>query len=59
MVCLLEPELMWAVGLWYEHFEPTSDAEIAELLDGDPRDPPAAAAREPRGADPGRRRDRR
>ena len=29
VICLLEPELMWAVGLWYEHFEPTSDAEIA------------------------------
>lgn len=33
--CLLEPERFWAVGLWYAHFEPTSDAEIARLLDGD------------------------
>jgi putative phosphoribosyl transferase len=41
VICLLQPELMWAVGLWYEHFEPTSDAEIAKLLDGDPVDPPA------------------
>jgi putative phosphoribosyl transferase len=40
VVCLLEPELMWAVGLWYEHFEPTSDAEIAQLLDGHAGDPP-------------------
>jgi putative phosphoribosyl transferase len=32
IVCLLEPDPMWAVGLWYEHFEPTSDAEIAALL---------------------------
>ena len=40
VVCLLEPELMWAVGLWYEHFEPTSDAEIAELLAGGAGDPP-------------------
>jgi putative phosphoribosyl transferase len=40
VVCLLEPELMWAVGLWYEHFEPTADAEIAQLLDGDAGDPP-------------------
>ena len=39
VICLLQPELMWAVGLWYEHFEPTSDAEIAKLLDGDPVDP--------------------
>ena len=40
VVCLLEPELMWAVGLWYEHFEPTADAEIAKLLVGDADDPP-------------------
>ena len=40
VVCLLEPEPMWAVGLWYEHFEPTSDAEIARLLAGGPPDPP-------------------
>jgi putative phosphoribosyl transferase len=40
VVCVLEPELMWAVGLWYEHFEPTSDAEIAELLAGRTDDDP-------------------
>jgi len=40
VVCLLEPEPMWAVGLWYQHFEPTSDAEIARLLAGGPPDPP-------------------
>jgi putative phosphoribosyl transferase len=40
VVCLLEPKLMWAVGLWYEHFEPTADAEIAKLLAGDADDPP-------------------
>ena len=40
VICLLEPELMWAVGLWYEHFEPTSDTEIAKLLAGDADDPP-------------------
>ena len=40
VICLLEPELMFAVGLWYEHFEPTSDAEIATLLAGDVDDPP-------------------
>lgn len=44
VICLFEPELMWAVGLWYEHFEPTSDAEIAKLLDGDPPDPPPRPA---------------
>lgn len=40
VISLLEPEVMWAVGLWYEHFEPTSDAEIARLLDGERADPP-------------------
>jgi putative phosphoribosyl transferase len=40
VVCLLEPELMWAVGLWYEHFDQTADAEIAKLLAGDADDPP-------------------
>ncbi|MGZ4187938.1 MAG: phosphoribosyltransferase family protein [Solirubrobacteraceae bacterium] len=40
VICLLQPELMWAVGLWYEHFEPTSDTEIAKLLAGDAADPP-------------------
>ena len=41
VVCLFQPDLLLAVGLWYAHFEQTSDAEIAELLDGDPADPPA------------------
>ena len=40
VVCVLEPELMWAVGLWYEHFEPTGDAEITELLAGGADDDP-------------------
>lgn len=40
IVCVLQPRELWAVGLWYEHFEPTSDAEIAALLDGDRADPP-------------------
>ena len=43
VLCLLEPEVLLAVGLWYEHFEPTSEAEIEALLDGDPPDPPQAA----------------
>ena len=41
VVCLLQPELLLAVGLWYVHFEQTSDAEIAALLDGELGDPPA------------------
>ena len=47
VVCLLQPELLLAVGLWYEHFEPTSDAEIAAML-GDPADPLAPPTPRPR-----------
>lgn len=35
VLCLFEANPMLAVGLWYEHFEPIPDAEIAQLLDGD------------------------
>jgi predicted phosphoribosyltransferase/dienelactone hydrolase len=41
VVCLLEPELMWAVGAWYEDFAPTRDEEITTLLAGVATDPPA------------------
>ena len=40
VICLLQPELMWAVGFWYKHFEPTSDGEIAKLLAGEAGAPP-------------------
>jgi len=30
--CLLEPELFFAVGEWYRHFEPVDDAEVDRLL---------------------------
>lgn len=32
VVCLLEPQLLWAIGLWYEDFAQVSDAEVRELL---------------------------
>jgi predicted phosphoribosyltransferase/dienelactone hydrolase len=32
MVCLYEPAPFWAVGLYYENFEPTLDDEVAEIL---------------------------
>lgn len=35
VICLCEPAHLGAVGLWYEHFEPTSDDEVAFLLGGD------------------------
>ncbi len=32
VVCVEMPADMWAVGLWYEDFSPTSDEEVAALL---------------------------
>ncbi len=32
LVCLHAPEAFWAVGLYYDHFEPTEDAEVQALL---------------------------
>ncbi len=32
IVCVEIPEELWAVGVWYEDFRPTSDEEVASLL---------------------------
>ena len=32
MICLKTPDSFYAVGLWYEDFEPTSDDEVQQLL---------------------------
>jgi len=32
VVCAFTPEPFYAVGLWYENFEQTSDEEVRELL---------------------------
>ncbi|MBI3965246.1 MAG: phosphoribosyltransferase [Chloroflexi bacterium] len=32
VVCPHQPPTFWAVGLYYEHFEPTSDVEVMEIL---------------------------
>jgi len=32
MVCVETPADLWAIGLWYEDFSPTSDEEVAALL---------------------------
>ena len=32
VVCGVTPEPFFSVGLWYEQFNQTSDAEVAELL---------------------------
>lgn len=39
VVCVLEPEAMRAVGLWYADFDETADAEITQLLAGGADDP--------------------
>lgn len=33
MVCLYTPRAFYAVGQWYEQFEPTTDEEVIELLE--------------------------
>jgi putative phosphoribosyl transferase len=33
VVCMYEPEPFWAVGLYYENFEPTEDSEVTEILE--------------------------
>jgi putative phosphoribosyl transferase len=32
VVCVMTPENLYAIGIWYENFEQTSDAEVCELL---------------------------
>ena len=34
IVCVEMPEDLWAVGAWYEDFDPTSDEEVVALLEG-------------------------
>jgi putative phosphoribosyl transferase len=45
VVCLMTPERMYAVGIWYEDFTQTTDAEVRELLDAAARKLPRAQAR--------------
>jgi putative phosphoribosyl transferase len=33
IVCVLQPEIFYAVGLWYERFSQTTDEEVRELLE--------------------------
>jgi putative phosphoribosyl transferase len=32
VVCAITPDPFWGVGLWYENFEQTTDAEVRRLL---------------------------
>lgn len=47
MICLYTPEWMHAVGLWYDDFTQTTDAEVRELLDAAARELPAGATVRP------------
>jgi putative phosphoribosyl transferase len=38
-VCLLAPEDLYAIGLWYEDFRQVSDEEVARLLESARREP--------------------
>ncbi len=41
VVCIYEPEDLWAVGHWYEDFKPTSDAEVVAALAANGEAPPS------------------
>jgi putative phosphoribosyl transferase len=43
VVCPYEPEVFWAIGYFYAHFEPTEDAEVQRLLEAAHRERQAAA----------------
>lgn len=47
LVCLETPSPFYAVGLWYEDFAQTTDAEVRELLDRRARDVAPATASAP------------
>jgi putative phosphoribosyl transferase len=38
MICLLTPRDLYAVGLWYDDFSQTTDAEVRELLEASARE---------------------
>jgi putative phosphoribosyl transferase len=43
VVCLWQPELFWAVGLYYDNFEPTEDEEVTRILQEYQKPAPARA----------------
>lgn len=47
VVCVEQPDDLWAVGLWYEDFRPTTDEEVVRLLAASGAEP------EPGMAEPG------
>jgi putative phosphoribosyl transferase len=45
VICLLTPEALYAINLWYERFPQTSDEEVRDLLERAAREQPAALKR--------------
>lgn len=45
VICLLTPEALYAISLWYERFPQTSDEEVRDLLERAAREQPAALKR--------------
>lgn len=43
VVCAYEPDPFWAVGLYYENFEPTEDADVTRILHEYEKQPAAKA----------------
>jgi putative phosphoribosyl transferase len=44
VVCVLTPEAFYAISLWYEHFEQTTDEEVRALLARAAEQKPALAS---------------
>ncbi|MEY3750192.1 MAG: hypothetical protein RLZZ631_616 [Cyanobacteriota bacterium] len=54
LVALAEVDDLWAVGAWYQRFEPVSDREVLRLMDGCSGDRASSAAATPRRGTPDR-----
>jgi predicted phosphoribosyltransferase len=48
LIALAEVDDLWAVGAWYERFEPVSDREVLQLITACNRDRASTAATTPR-----------
>ena len=46
VVCLLTPEWLYAIGLWYDDFSPTTDDEVGNLLARNVRESKATSDRQ-------------
>ena len=44
LIALAEVDNLWAVGAWYERFEPVSDGEVLALITAGSADPASSGA---------------